>query len=287
MAQLESTQKEKNTESTEQKTDKPQLSLSSGTSGQSPSQDYSNTMETLKESEYSLPEYTSSYDEQISQIYNKIVSREPFRYDPSSDTLYGNYREQYTQLGRKAMRDTMGQAAALTGGYGSSYAQQAGQQEYDSYLQKLGEVLPELYSAAYQRYKDQGENLEQEYQRLLNLEQTEYGRYRDQVEDVKYQQGMEAEQAAAEQERKDKNYERLVELITKTGYSPSAEELEASGMTQAQADAYKSRYGGGGRSSRSGPSSTYLAYYYGKASNSSSDSKAQFKIDTNIKRYGP
>ena len=149
MAQLESTQKEKNTESTEQKTDKPQLSLSSGTSGQSPSQDYSNTMETLKESEYSLPEYTSSYDEQISQIYNKIVSREPFRYDPSSDTLYGNYREQYTQLGRKAMRDTMGQAAALTGGYGSSYAQQAGQQEYDSYLQKLGEVLPERPDADY------------------------------------------------------------------------------------------------------------------------------------------
>ena len=280
MAQLESVEKEKTTESTEQKTDKPQLSVSSGTAGQSVSQDYKNTMATLRESEYSLPEYNSSYDEQISQIYNKIVSREPFRYDPMSDSLYGNYREQYTQLGRKAMRDTMGQAAALTGGYGSSYAQQLGQQEYDSYLQKLGDVLPELYSAAYQRYKDQGENLEQEYQRLLNLEQTEYGRYRDQVEDVKYQQGMEAEQAAAEQERKDKNYERLVELITKTGYTPSAEELEASGMTQAQADAYRNRYSS--KSYVSGPSSTYLAYYYGKKTGSS-DSKAQTKINANTR----
>ena len=282
MAQLESMEKEKSTESTEQKTDKPQLSVSQGTSVQSSAQDYSNTMTALRESEYSLPEYNSSYDEQISQIYNKIVSREPFRYDPMSDSLYGNYREQYTQLGRKAMRDTMGQAAALTGGYGSSYAQQVGQQEYDSYLQKLGEVLPELYSAAYQRYKDQGDNLEQEYQRLLGMEQTEYGRYRDQVEDAKYQQGMEAEQAAAEQERKDKNYDRLVELITKTGYTPSAEELEASGMTQAQADAYKSRYGGGGGSSyRSGPSSTYLAYYYGKKTNG--NSKAQSKINANTR----
>ena len=280
MAQLESMEKEKNTESTEQKTDKPQLSVSQGTSVQSSAQDYRNTMTALRESEYSLPEYNSSYDEQISQIYNKIVSREPFRYDPMSDSLYGNYREQYTQLGRKAMRDTMGQAAALTGGYGSSYAQQVGQQEYDSYLQKLGEVLPELYSAAYQRYKDQGDNLEQEYQRLLGMEQTEYGRYRDQVEDVKYQQGMEAEQAAAEQERKDKNYDRLVELITKTGYTPSAEELEASGMTQAQADAYKSRYGGGS-SYRSGPSSTYLAYYYGKKTNG--NSKAQSKINANTR----
>ena len=280
MAQLESMEKEKNTESTEQKTDKPQLSVSQGTSVQSSAQDYSNTMTALRESEYSLPEYNSSYDEQISQIYNKIVSREPFRYDPMSDSLYGNYREQYTQLGRKAMRDTMGQAAALTGGYGSSYAQQVGQQEYDSYLQKLGEVLPELYSAAYQRYKDQGDNLEQEYQRLLGMEQTEYGRYRDQVEDAKYQQGMEAEQAAAEQERKDKNYDRLVELITKTGYTPSAEELEASGMTQAQADAYRKRYSSGS-SYRSGPSSTYLAYYYGKKT--SGNSKAQSKINANTR----
>lgn len=281
MAQLESMEKGKTTVSTEQKTDKPQLSVSQGTSVQSSAQDYRNTMTALRESEYSLPEYNSSYDEQISQIYNKIVSREPFRYDPMSDSLYGNYREQYTQLGRKAMRDTMGQAAALTGGYGSSYAQQLGQQEYDSYLQKLGEVLPELYSAAYQRYKDQGDNLEQEYQRLLGMEQTEYGRYRDQVEDVKYQQGMEAEQAAAEQERKDENYDRLVELITKTGYTPSAEELEASGMTQAQANAYKSRYGGGGGGYRSGPSSTYLAYYYGKKT--SGNSKAQSKINANTR----
>lgn len=283
MAQLESIEKDKETESGEQKTEKPQLSVSPGGSSQSVSQDYRNTMEALKESEFSLPEYSSSYDEQISQIYNKIVSREPFSYDPMSDSLYGHYREQYTQMGRKAMRDTMGQAAALTGGYGSSYAQQAGQQEYDSYLQKLGEALPELYSAAYQRYKDQGQNLEEEYQRLLALEQTEYGRYRDQVEDVMYQQGMAADAAAAQQEQKDKNYDRLVELITRTGYTPSAEELENSGMTQAQANAYLKRYGGGGGGSSFGPSNTYLAYYYGRVPSNNSGSKAQSKINANTR----
>ena len=280
MAQLENTEKNKSGETSGQKAEKPQLSISPGASAQSLAQDYRNTMETLKESEYSLPEYTSSYDEQISQIYNKIISREPFSYDPMSDSLYGNYREQYTQLGKKAMRDTMGQAAALTGGYGSSYAQQAGQQEYDSYLQKLGEVLPELYSAAYQRYKDRGDSLEEEYRKLLELEQTEYGRYRDKVDDLKYQQGVEAELAAAEQERKDKNYDRLVELITKTGYAPTAEDLENSGMTQEQADAYLNKYGGDGASSSFGPSNTYLSYYYGYASNGGS--KAQSKLDANM-----
>ena len=124
------------------------------------SRDYSNTMAALKESEFALPEFSSSYDEQITELYNKIVSREPFKYDPMSDSLYGQYRQQYTQMGRMAMRDSMGKATALTGGYGSSYAQKVGQQEYDEYLQKLGELIPELYAAAYQRYKDQGEALE-------------------------------------------------------------------------------------------------------------------------------
>lgn len=237
------------------------------------SRDYGNTMAALKESEFALPEFSSSYDEQITELYNKIVSREPFKYDPMSDGLYGQYREQYTQMGRMAMRDSMGKAAALTGGYGNSYAQKVGQQEYDEYLQKLGEVMPELYAAAYQRYKDQGEALESQYQRLTKLEGQEYDRYRDQVEDVKYRQGMAADRDKAENDRKDKNYDRLVELITKTGYIPSQEELEQSGMTQAQAEAYLTRYDGGGGSS------IPMSYYYGgRSKQTTTPTKAQQKI---------
>lgn len=238
------------------------------------SQDYSNTMAALKESEFALPEFSSSYDEQITELYNRIVSREPFKYDPMSDSLYGQYREQYAQMGRMAMRDSMGKATALTGGYGSSYAQKVGQQEYDEYLQKLGEVMPELYAAAYQRYKDQGEALESQYQRLKKLERDEYDRYRDQVEDAKYQQGMEADREKADNDRKDKNYDRLVELITKAGYIPSQEELEQSGMTQEQAEAYLRRYSGGGSGS-----SIPMSYYYGGSSKKpTTPSKAQQKI---------
>ena len=149
-----------------------------------------------------------------------------------------------------------------------------GQQEYDEYLQKLGEVMPELYAAAYQRYKDQGEALESQYQRLTKLEREEYDRYRDQVEDMKYQQGMEANREKADNDRKDKNYDRLVELITKVGYVPSQEELEQSGMTQEQAEAYLRRYSGGGEGS-----SIPMSYYYGGSSKKpSTPSKAQQKI---------
>ena len=213
---------EKNREEQQRETDRSSVRLITAP-GESLSRDYSNTMTALKESEYALPEFSSSYDEQIAELYNQIVSREAFKYDPMSDSLYGQYREQYTRMGRMAMMDSMGKAAALTGGYGSSYAQKVGQQEYDEYLQKLGQVMPELYAAAYQRYKDQGEDLESKYQTLRGLEGQEYDRYRDQVEDVKYQQEMAAEQEKADNDRKDKNYDRLVELITKVGYTPSQE----------------------------------------------------------------
>ena len=264
---------EKNREEQQRETDRSSVQLITAP-GESLRRDYSNTMTALKESEYALPEFSSSYDEQIAELYNQIVSREAFKYDPMSDSLYGQYRQQYTRMGRMAMMDSMGKAAALTGGYGSSYAQKVGQQEYDEYLQKLGQVMPELYAAAYQRYKDQGEDLESKYQTLSQLEGQEYDRYRDQVEDVKYQQGMEADRDKAVNDRKDKNYDRLVELITKVGYTPSQEELEQSGMTQSQAEAYLKRYGGGGSSG-----SRSVSYYYGGSSKKTTDqTKTQQKI---------
>lgn len=93
---------------------------------------------------------------------------------------------------------------------------------------------------------------------------------------MKYQQGMAADRDKTENDRKDKNYDRLVELITKTGYTPSQEELEQSGMTQAQAEAYLKRYGGGGGG---GGSSIPMSYYYGGRSKQTTTlTKAQQKI---------
>ena len=50
------------------------------------------------------------------------LNREDFQYDVNADALYQQYKDRYVELGKDAMEDTMGQAAALTGGYGSSYA---------------------------------------------------------------------------------------------------------------------------------------------------------------------
>lgn len=99
------------------------------------------------------------------------LNQEDFQYDLNGDALYRQYKDRYMEMGKAAMQDTMGQAAALTGGYGSSYAQSVGQQAYNSYLQQLGDVVPELYQLAYDRYRDKGDRLYKSYQSWAQLEQ--------------------------------------------------------------------------------------------------------------------
>ena len=71
-------------------------------------------------------EYQSQWDGELTELYNRIANRKPFSYDIGTDPVYQQYREQYQRQGRLAMQDTMGQAAALTGGYGSTYGEQVG-----------------------------------------------------------------------------------------------------------------------------------------------------------------
>ena len=82
-----------------------------------------------------------------------------------------------------AMMDTMGQAAALTGGYGSSYSQMVGQQAYQGYLQQLNDKVPELYQLALDQYNREGQELYNQYGLYADRENQDYGRYRDSVSD--------------------------------------------------------------------------------------------------------
>ena len=116
-----------------------------------------------------------TYDE----IINKILNREKFSYDLNGDALYQQYKDKYIQQGKMAMADTIGQAAAMTGGYGNSYAASVGNQAYQASLQQLNDVIPELYQMAYDRYNQEGQDLYNQYGMLSNERSTEYGMWTD------------------------------------------------------------------------------------------------------------
>ena len=127
--------------------------------------------------------YTSPWQAQLNDTINKIMNREKFSYDLNGDALYQQYKDQYTTQGEMAMMDTMGQVAAMTGGYGNSYAQAVGQQAYQGYLQQLNDKIPELYQLALNQYNQEGQDLYNQYSMLGTQEQQDYGRYRDTVSD--------------------------------------------------------------------------------------------------------
>lgn len=124
-----------------------------------------------------------SYKSAVENAFNAWNNREKFSYDVNGDALYQQYKDKYINQGRLAMADTIGQASAMTGGYGSSYAVTAGNQAYQSHLQNLNDIVPQLYQMAYDRYVQEGQDLKDSYSMASDMYNTEYGEYRDKVGD--------------------------------------------------------------------------------------------------------
>jgi hypothetical protein len=109
----------------------------------------------------------------------QIQGREDFSYDVSKDTLFQQSLASAMASGKTAMQDTIGQASALTGGYGSTYATSAGNQAYNGYIQDAYANLPEYYQMALEAYQMEGQEMYDQLGMLTNADATEYGRMYD------------------------------------------------------------------------------------------------------------
>lgn len=144
-------------------------------------------------------EYVSQFQTDIRDLSGQIQHRPGFQYDVNADALYQQVAENYLRQGQQAMMDTMGQAAALTGGYGNSYAQTAGQQQYSQHLLDLTELLPQFRQMALDQYQLEGEDLLTRYNLLMQQEELAYGRYLEEVN--RYYDELDRLQSAFESER--------------------------------------------------------------------------------------
>ena len=127
--------------------------------------------------------YNSAYTTQLNDTLDKINNREAFSYDPNADPMYQMYKDAYVQGGKLASANAVGQAAALTDGYGNSYATTASNQAYQQYLTGLNDRMIDLAQMASDRYDKEGEELRNMYAILADREGTDYSRYRDTVGD--------------------------------------------------------------------------------------------------------
>lgn len=166
--------------------------------------------------------YQSQWQPQINTMMDQYLNRDKFSYDVNADALYQQLKDQYALMGQQAMMDTMGQASALTGGYGNSYAQGVGQQAYQGYMQQLNDKIPDLYQLALNRYMTEGSQMLDNMNLMMQQDSIDYGRYRDQMAD------------------QDDAYNKLVALMTGYGYAPTADEMTYAGMTESQKNAIMS-----------------------------------------------
>ncbi len=215
--------------------------------------------------------YSSQYKSQIDGVVSQLENREPFKYDVNGDALYQQYKDRYIHNGQRAMQDTMGQAAALTGGYGSSYAQNVGQQAYNEYMRGLNDVIPELQQLALDKYDRETARLQNKYALYSDLEAQDYSKWQDKqnayhtelqrlTEDARYKSETDYAKYATRYEE----YQKAVEAANKA-------EEEAAKVEDAKLQKYKFA----GVDNETGEYKYYLGdkqYYYAQGINPHSGS---------------
>lgn len=115
---------------------------------------------------------------QYDQALKNVANRKAFSYDLSNDTLFQQAKEQYQTLGKTAMADTIGQASAMTGGYGNSYAATAGNQAYQNYLTELNNSVGDYYAMALNAYNSETDRLNNVYSALSTDRSAQQGEWK-------------------------------------------------------------------------------------------------------------
>ena len=118
----------------------------------------------------------TSWSDEVSGMMDKISNREKFSYDVDSDPLFQQALASAMNSGKQAMQDTIGQASALTGGYGSTYATSAGNQAYNSFIEDAYNNLPQYYQMAMEAYQMEGDELYRQLDMYNAADDREYGR---------------------------------------------------------------------------------------------------------------
>lgn len=152
-------------------------------------------------------------------LLDKILGMGPFSYDEQNDPSYGALKKTYLREGDRARADMLAKVSAATGGAPSSYAVTAASQAGDYYDTQFADMVPTLQQNAYQRYLGDFNTMMSQLGALDADRAFDYSAYLQQYE------------------RQKEAFDRLVVMMTKYDYQPTAEEMAAAGMSEEQMQA--------------------------------------------------
>ena len=144
-----------------------------------------------------------------------------------------------------------------------------GQQQYDAYLRRLADILPETYGMALNAWQAEGDALRGKFDAAASLEKSDYERYLDELAqhnravslarddaETAYERMIYGDETAysraaddyarrvsadkTDYARQQDAYSRLLSLMA-AGYAPSAAEYAAAGLSSAQGEALRAQ----------------------------------------------
>lgn len=118
----------------------------------------------------------TSWTDKYGAAIDEYLNRDKFEYDVDNDPLFQQALASAMNSGKSAMQDTIGQASALTGGYGSTYATSAGNQAYNAFIEDAYNNLPEYYQMALSAYEAEGQEMYNRVAMLGEADATEWGK---------------------------------------------------------------------------------------------------------------
>lgn len=128
------------------------------------------------------PTGTAAYEdpwETAVQAQIRSLENRKFEWSPETDPMVKYYEDAYRREGERAMQDTLGALAAMTGGNASSYASAAAAQQRNYYAQQLTDKYPELYQKAYENFLAEYDRDYKMFDAYSKLSDTDYGRWYD------------------------------------------------------------------------------------------------------------
>lgn len=190
---------------------------------------------------YAPGTYTSEYADRIAGALDTVTN---WSYDPMKDASYQALAKVYNQRGNIAAKNSLADAAALNGGFGTSYAVSAAQQARNQYNQELASMIPDFENAAYNRATNT-------LAAFRDADDTAYGRFRDTESDKqwKYSQDYTAyrDQVGDSQWSWTNEYNKWRDLMGDYQWG-----MNWNMDVQQYEDAQKAKSGGGGGGGRSG-----------------------------------
>lgn len=115
----------------------------------------------------------NKYRKEADELIGQIVNRKEFSYEPEKDTVFQGYKNQYEAQAENALRRVLNDNnTSITGATGAILSDALA--AYDSEMDKVSNIIPDLYEDAYNRYIKENSMLRDDFQMLYDIADSYY-----------------------------------------------------------------------------------------------------------------